>query len=50
MPVSNSVKGNSLSGIAQVAPEKVVNYAEKIDFGKRFGRFSDDAFASDCKK
>ena len=29
--VSNSVKGNSLSGIAQVAPEKVVNYAEKID-------------------
>ena len=29
--ISNSVKGNSLSGIAQVAPEKVVNYAEKID-------------------
>lgn len=29
--VSSSVKGNSLAGIAQISPEKILPYAEKID-------------------
>ena len=36
------MKGNSLSGIAQVAPEKVVNYAEKIDLESASEDLSDD--------